>query len=143
MRQPSPDSHSLLTISALNDEARCFQAIRDMRWPDGGVRCPHCHSAQVIKHGRDEVQVHRQKYRCKSCPCYFDDLTKTPFQGHHRSITIWVRCSYFMGLNLSNQQIGQEIDLNKDVVQRMTHQLRSAVVARKPKTRLSGEVEFD
>lgn len=143
MCQPAPNSHNFLNISALIDEARCFQAIRDMRWPDGVVRCPHCDSEHVIKHGTDEVQVHRQKYRCKSCPCYFDDLTKTLFKGHHRSITTWVLCSYFMGLNLSNQQIGQELDLNKDVVQRMTRQLREGVVERKPKPRLSGEVEFD
>ena len=70
MCQPAPNSHSLLNISVLIDEARCFQAIRDMRWPDGVVRCPHCNSAQVIKHGMDEVQMHRQKYRCKSYPCY-------------------------------------------------------------------------
>jgi len=87
--------------------------------------------------------VHRQKYRCKACPCYFDDLTKTPFKGHHQAITSWVLCLYFMGLNLSNQQIAQELDLNKDVAQRMIYQLRSEVAERKPKNRLSGEVECD
>ena len=124
MCPPAPNSHNFLNISALIDEARCFQAIRDMRWPDGVVRCPHCDSEHVIKHGTDEVQAHRQKYRCKSCPCYFDDLTKTLFKGHHRPIKILVLFLYFMGLNLSNQQIGQELGLNKDVAQRMTRQLR-------------------
>jgi transposase-like protein len=143
MSYPAPDSHKLLNIRALISAAMCFQVIRDLRWPDGTVRCPHCDSAQVIKHGTDETQAHRQKYRCKACPCYFDDLTKTPFKGRHQSITTWVLCLYFMGLNLSNRQIAQELDLNKDVVQRMTHQLRSGVVGRKPKTRLSGDVECD
>jgi len=143
MSQPAPNSHNLLNIGALVDEARCFQVIRDKRWPDGVVHCPHCDSARVIKHGTDETQPHRQKYRCKDCPCYFDDLTKTPFKGHHRSITVWVLCLYFMGLNISNQQIAQELDLNKDVAQKMIHQLRNWVVERKPKTRLSGEVECD
>jgi len=36
-----------------------------------------------------------------------------------------------MGLNLSNQQIAQELDLNKDDVQAMTEQLRSGVVVKK------------
>jgi len=33
-----------------------------------------------------------------------------------------------MGLNLSNQQIAQELELNKDDVQGMTEQLRAGVV---------------
>ncbi len=48
-----------------------------------------------------------------------------------------------MGLNLANQQIGQELDLNKDDVQQMTTQLRSGIVVKKPKVLLTGEVECD
>ena len=33
-----------------------------------------------------------------------------------------------MGLNLSNQQMAQELDLNKDDVQQMTTQLREGIV---------------
>lgn len=48
-----------------------------------------------------------------------------------------------MGLNLSNQQIAQELDLNKDDVQQMTSQLGVGIIANKPSIRLSGEVECD
>lgn len=48
-----------------------------------------------------------------------------------------------MGLNLSNQQIAQELGLNKDDVQAMTEQLRAGIVAAEPEPRLSGEVESD
>ena len=48
-----------------------------------------------------------------------------------------------MGLNLSNQQIAQELGLNKDDVQDMTGQLREGVVARRPEPSLSGTVECD
>ncbi len=143
MSHPTLESRKLLNIRALVDEALCFQAIREVRWPDGVVRCPHCHSAQVVKYGTDETHRHRQKYRCKACPCYFDDLTNTVLKGRHQSIVIWVLCLYFMGLNLSNRQIAQELDLNKDVVQKMTYQLRRAVAEQKPKARLGGEVECD
>ncbi len=44
-----------------------------------------------------------------------------------------------MGLNLSNQQIGQELDLNKDDVQQMTTQLRSGIGMKKPKVHLTGQ----
>ncbi|MCX4030250.1 hypothetical protein [Spartinivicinus marinus] len=48
-----------------------------------------------------------------------------------------------MGLNLSNQQIAQELDINKDDVQKMTSQLRESIFARLPIPQLSGEVEAD
>jgi len=48
-----------------------------------------------------------------------------------------------MGLNLSNQQIAQELSLHKDDVHQMTSQLRQAVVDNKPEVQLSGQVECD
>ena len=48
-----------------------------------------------------------------------------------------------MGLNLSNRQIAQELDLNTADVQQMTRQLRQGVVTRKPAVKLAGEVECD
>ncbi len=52
-------------------------------------------------------------------------------------------CLYLMGLNLSNEQIAQELDLNKDDVHQMTAQLRSGVVDLKPEPMLEGTVECD
>jgi len=48
-----------------------------------------------------------------------------------------------MGLNLSNQQSAQELDLNKDDVQNMTSDLRSGAEKKKEPVKLSGEIEFD
>jgi hypothetical protein len=44
---------------------------------------------------------------------------------------------------MSNEQIAQELDLNKDDVYQMTTQLRQGIVAAKPEVTLSGEVECD
>jgi hypothetical protein len=46
-----------------------------------------------------------------------------------------------MGLNLSSEQIAQELDLDKDDVYQMTSFLRTGIVAGKPEVTLSGEVE--
>jgi hypothetical protein len=48
-----------------------------------------------------------------------------------------------MGLNLSNEQIAQELDLDKDEVHQMTAQLRSGVVDLKPEPTLGGAVECE
>jgi DNA-directed RNA polymerase subunit RPC12/RpoP len=44
----------IVNIRDLIDEAKCFETVRTMRWPDG-VTCPHCASDRVIKNDRDEV----------------------------------------------------------------------------------------
>ena len=132
----------VLNIQNLIDDAKCFETVRELRWP-GGVTCPHCDARNVTKQGHDDTQPQRQRYQCQVCHKRFDDLTGTIFAGHHQPLRTWILCLYFMGLNLSNQQIAQELDLNKDDVQKMTKQLREGVVAKKPTVTLSGEVECD
>ena len=59
------------------------------------------------------------------------DLSGTIFEGHHRLLRVWVLCLYFMGLNLSNEQIAAELSLSVGDVQAMTSQLREGVVVKK------------
>ncbi len=47
------------------------------------------------------------------------------------------------GLNISNQQIAQELSLNKDDVHQMTTQLRDGVADNSEEPILEGEVECD
>jgi transposase-like protein len=132
----------LVNILGITDDAKCYEMVRRLRWPDG-VRCPHCDSDQVVKQGRDETQPDRQRYESRACRRRFDDLTDTPFAGHHQPLRVWILVLYFLGLNLSNEQIAQELDLDPDDVQRMAALLREGVVQRKPEVKLSGEVECD
>jgi transposase-like protein len=132
----------LVNLSSLIDDARCYELVRQHRWPDG-VRCPACDSGAVARYGRDDTQPYRQRYRCTACGGRFDDLTGTVLAGHHQPLRVWVLCLYFMGLNLSNRQIAQELDLSQPDVQLMTEQLRAGLVARMPPVRLEGEVEID
>ena len=131
-----------LNIQNLIDDVKCFETVRSLRWPEG-VTCPHCASSHVIKKGRDDTQPERQRYECSACQRRFDDLTGTIFAGHHQPLRVWILCWYFMGLNLSNEQIAQELDLNPDDAQKMTSQLREGIVVRKPEVTLTGEVECD
>ena len=135
-------STSLVNLSSLIDDAKCYALVRQQRWPDG-VRCPGCGGATVIGHGRDDTQEQRQRYRCKDRGVRFDDLTGTVLAGHHRPLRVWVLCLYLMGLNLSNRQIARELDLGETDVQAMTEQLRCGLAARLPPARLEGEVEID
>ena len=136
---PSP---SLVNLSLLIDDAKCHELVRQHRWPDG-VRCPRCGSASVALSGRDDTRPYRQRYRCSACGGRFDDLTGTALAGHHQPLRVWVLCLYLMGLNLSNRQIAQELDLGGSDVQAMTEVLRRGLTAKIPAILLDGEVEID
>jgi hypothetical protein len=48
-----------------------------------------------------------------------------------------------MGLNLSNRQISQELDISESTAYEMTTILRTGVVEKVPEIILSGEIEMD
>lgn len=131
-----------LNIHGLIDNAKCYQMVRRLRWPEG-VECPHCQSNHVVKNGHDHVQTDCQHYLCRSCDKAFDDLTKTVFAGHHRPLSVWMLCLYLMGLNLSNRQIADELEMSETQIHEMTTTLRSGIVAQEPQIELSGTVECD
>ena len=135
-------SMSLVNLSSLIDDAKCYALVRQRRCPEG-VRCPGCGSDAVVRHGRDDTRPQRQRYRCKACADRFDDLTGTVLAGHHQPLRVWVLCLYLMGLNLSNRQIARELDLSQPDVQLMAEQLRTGLVAKLPAVVLDGEVEID
>ena len=133
-----------LKLLPLMDDQKCFQTVRERRWP-AGVRGPHCDSTQVTKRGFDDTQQERQRDRCGGREREFSeiDLTGTVFAGHHQPLRVWVLCLDFRGLNLSNSQIAQEWGLDPDSVPDMTTPLRNGLLAKQPVVVLSGEVECD
>jgi transposase-like protein len=133
---------NLVNLSALIDDAKCYELVRQHRWPEG-VRCPRCEGTSVARDGRDDTQPHRQRYRCAGCGARFDDLTGTALAGHHQPLRVWVLCLYLMGLNLSNRQSARALDLGGSDVQAMTEHLRLGLTAKLSPVQLEGEVEID
>ena len=121
-----------VNIKNLIDDSQCYQTVRELRWPDG-AECPDCQSTQVTKRGFDGTESTRQRYECMDCHRRFDDLTDTIFAGHHQPLKVWVLCLYFMGLNLSNEQIANELGVNRSDVQQMTTRLREGIVKKSPR----------
>lgn len=120
----------MINIQSLIDDVKCFATVRELRWPEG-VNCPRCGSTEIGKRGFHTNQPARQRYLCQACGQQFDDLTDTILEGHHQPLRVWVLCLYFMGLNLSNQQIASELDLSANDVHAMTTLLRDGIVQKK------------
>lgn len=120
----------MINLQALIDDAKCFATVRQLRWPEG-VKCPTCDSIEIGKRGFHTNQPERQRYECRACGQPFDDLTDTIFEGHHQPLRVWILCLYFMGLNLSNEQIAAELDLTIPDTHIMATQLREGIVKKK------------
>jgi len=75
-----------IAIHRLIDDAKCYEMVRDLRWPNG-IGCPHCESLQVVKNGHDTFEVCRQRYICRDCDRSFDDLTNTVFALASSAVT--------------------------------------------------------
>ena len=101
---------NIVTLTDLINDAKCYELIRQHRWPEG-VCCPRCGSMDTIKNGKDDTQPDRQRYVCKNCRYHFDDLSDSVFATRHQPLRVWVGCLYLMGLNLSNSQIAYELAL--------------------------------
>lgn len=127
-----------ITIKKIVSDQECYETIRELRWAEG-IHCVTCGSEKVNSHGG----TLKKRYLCKSCGKSFDDLTGTIFSGSKEPLKTWVLCLYFMGLNLSNRQIGEELDVSENTALSMTEQLRQGIVKKKPDVQLEGEVEFD
>lgn len=123
----------MLNIQHLINDAKCYEAVRELRWPNG-VRCPNCQASDIRKRGFHSHQAHRQRYECQACGRQFDDLSGTVFEGHHQPLRVWVLCLYLMGLNLSNEQIAAELDLAIGDAQAMTTQLREGIEVKKSRS---------
>jgi transposase-like protein len=63
--------------------------------------------------------------------------------GHHQPLSVWFTFLYLMGLNVSNQQIAEELGLNTSDGQVMAELLRGGIVQRRAKVRMKGVVECD
>ena len=42
---------ALPSLASLLDDAKCFELIRQHRWPDG-TRCPRCAGGAVVRDGQ-------------------------------------------------------------------------------------------
>ncbi|PZO17602.1 MAG: hypothetical protein DCF25_10925 [Leptolyngbya foveolarum] len=75
----------MLRLVRLIDDAKCYEIVRQMRWPEG-VICVACGSGAVTKRGKHSSHPHRQRYRCGECERQFDDLTGSLFEGRHQPL---------------------------------------------------------
>jgi transposase-like protein len=132
----------MINIANIIDPQKCYEEIRKVRWKDG-VICLNCESNEVKKSGFNFQNKHQQHYKCKVCKKKFDDLTETVFSKHNLSAPKMVIFLYFLGLNLSNNQIAKELNLKQSTAQNIATTLRGKILENKPKAKIEDKAEID
>lgn len=116
-----------LNILNLVTDEKCYEYLRSVRWQEG-VACPFCKGTTVIRNGSSSHNENIHRYECQGCDQGFNDLSETVFANSNKALKVWILALYFMGLNLSNRQIAQELDLTEKTAQDITTKLRSGIV---------------
>ena len=129
-------------IRDLIDVIKVYKLFRKIRWKNG-CHCLFCGSNKIHKKGWHSRHEGCQRYKCLKCHRQFDDLTGTVFSGRHQSVVVWVLYCYFMGLNVSNSQIAQELGLCQSDSHAMGDAIRTEVYEKKPIVTLSEIAELD
>ena len=132
----------MINIENIIDPKKCYEEIRRIRWKDG-ISCPKCKSYRIKKSGFGFQNRLKQHYKCKDCQKKFDDLTGTPFAKHNLSTPLMLIFLYFLGLNLSNNQIAKELNLSQSTAQDIATTLRKSILENKPKAKIKNEAEID
>lgn len=132
----------MINISNIIDDNKCYKEIQKIRWKDG-VTCPNCESKDIKKSGFNFQNKLQQHYKCKICKKKFDDLTGTVFSKHNISAPKMVIFLYLLGLNLSNNQIAQELNIKQSTAQNIATTLRGEVLKNKPKVKIQNSAEID
>jgi len=48
----------VVNIQTLIDDAKCYEVVRQLRWPTG-IQCPACGASEIVKRGHHTHQAHR------------------------------------------------------------------------------------
>lgn len=136
MKQPQTLKEA---IEYFGDAETCFEYVVNLRWSDGVVTCPHCHSEFV-----GFVKT-RRIWNCLKCKKQFSIKTGTIFQDSPIALDKWL-CAMWLIANAKNGISSYEIHRALGVTQKtawfMLHRIRLALQAGSL-DKLSGEIEVD
>ncbi len=127
--------------SFMPEEVECYEALRQIRWPDG-VRCVKCGSDRVVKTGKWR-NTPNQRYHCKDCDAWFNEKSGTVFESSRTELRYWFFIAFLMQFKVSVLEISRTLNMRYATVFELVKKLRQSVYAKAMVERLKGEVEID
>jgi transposase-like protein len=110
--------------------------IRDALMPHGPA-CPRCRGLNVVRYGKRGAV---QRYKCKSCPCYFTDLTGSVLHRIRRR-DLWLDFCLCMVEGLSVRETAKSLGICKNTAFAWRHRVIAALASADSQTICEGIVE--
>lgn len=112
--------------------------IKQIRFKKG-LKCPNCGHQKIVLWGkRNGIQ----RYHCKTCRKYFNDLTGTPM-AYSKKLNKWPSMTKALQLSLTVKQTAEFLDVSISTAFRWRHRLLSGLKVFRTLPVLSGIVEID
>jgi transposase-like protein len=132
-------------LQDLLDENRCYQWLKQARWPEGKPVCPRCHATEGL-YVHDRVKAPVEDWRCPHCGRVFNVFTETIFTRTRRSCAhiILILQGFAQGksTNLLCRELGCEYDTLLDLRHRYQAAAREQCLGR-PAFDATDTVEVD
>src|SRR5277367_3617390 len=110
-----------------------------IRWPDGKVACPKCHSSNA------HYMASCQRWKCRDCKCQFSVKVGTVFEDSPIGLDRWLP-AFWMLVNakngISSCEVARALGVTQKTAWFMLHRLRLSLQNHSFE-KLSGEVEID
>ena len=102
----------VIDLTSSLTEEKIVEAIRKARFGEKyeKLHCPYCGSSRVVRKGRMRNRPYLQRYYCKNCGKWFNDLTGTIFSRRKISIRDVLLMAYLLlKLGMSIMAISREL----------------------------------
>jgi transposase-like protein len=121
---------SALSDEALHDEAKAYELVEAVLWPDGPV-CPHC--GTLDRSSKMEGKSTRiGAYKCYACRKKFTVKIGTIFEDSHIPMRFWLQAIFLLASSkkgISSNQLHRTFGISLRSAWFMSHRLREAMRA--------------
>lgn len=120
---------SALSDEALHDEAKAYELVESVLWPEGPV-CPHCFAGKTRVSKMQGMSTRIGTYKCYACRKKFTVKIGTIFEDSHIPMRFWLQAIFLMASSkkgISSNQLHRTFGISLRSAWFMSHRLREAM----------------
>ncbi len=121
------------------DDAECRSYLKEWRWRDGDVVCPHCGHRHCYTRSDG-------MFRCPGCGRNFSVTVGTVFENSNLPLDLWFMAVYLLTSHkngISSHQLARDLGVTQKTAWFMGQKIRTLMEQEAEGTPLSDEVECD
>ncbi len=119
---------SAVSDEALHDEAKAYELVESVLWPEGPV-CPHCGSVERISKMQGK-STRIGAYKCYACRKKLTVKIGTIFEDSHIPMRFWLQAIFLIASSkkgISSNQLHRTFGISLRSAWFMSHRLREAM----------------